>query len=392
MTAPPWLVLLTFAAAGKLIHDLLEHDGGKDMHNCHNDVLAYHNEDVALPQKEIGEMRDRRNANRRRLKDGLKDDGQPSPIGCHSQGSYAMGTMIQDTNRDYDIDDGVYFTREKLQGPNGGDKSALDAREMVRNALDDGSFSRPPEKRKNCVRVFYSAGYHVDVPVYRRRTEDRGSGVETWYELASSNWRESDPLEVTEWFRTNNRLQSPDENNGRQLRRIVRLLKAFARSRTAWRGSVGTGFMITKLVTERYRSNVDREDRALYDTMVGIRDRLDDDLEIAHPTVSGETLTDGPDDARARNLRDKLDWAVDRLEVLFEPDCSREDALDAWDVVFNTDFFSQRLEPKESASSHFGAAAKNGEVGVGSVSAVFAEEARSTPAKPVDKRGGGRYA
>jgi len=158
------------------------------MKDCHKDMIAYHNQDVTLPEKEQSEMRDRRNANRRRLKDGLKRDEEPSSIGCRSQGSYAMRTMVQDPDRDYDIDDGVYFDKDDLKGPQGGDKTATDAKEMVREALDDGSFKRPPERLKNCVRVYYNAGYHVDIPVYRRITDINGQGVEeTWYELASTD-------------------------------------------------------------------------------------------------------------------------------------------------------------------------------------------------------------
>lgn len=41
------------------------------MHNCHEDVLAFHNQAVTLPQAERDEMRQRRDANRRRLRDGL---------------------------------------------------------------------------------------------------------------------------------------------------------------------------------------------------------------------------------------------------------------------------------------------------------------------------------
>ena len=42
------------------------------MHDCADDVIAYHDEEVTLPQTERTAMRDRRNANRDRLKDGLE--------------------------------------------------------------------------------------------------------------------------------------------------------------------------------------------------------------------------------------------------------------------------------------------------------------------------------
>ena len=365
------------------------------MKNFHDDMIAYHDEDVTLPHKERTEMRDRRNANRRRLKNGLKRDGEPTSIGCRSQGSYAMRTMIQQLDKDYDIDDGVYFDKEKIKGPQGGDKSAGDAKEMVRKALHDDSFKRPPEKLKNCVRVYYNAGYHVDVPVYRQVTETNAwDEEETWYELASTNWKRSDPLAVTEWFLEANKAQSPDGDNGGQLRRMVRLLKALARSRPSWRERIASGFMITKLVVEKYVANAGHEDKALYDTMVAIRDRLDWDLEIQHPTVKGEMLTKGPDDGRAKFLREKLDWAIDELEVLFGPECTREQGLKAWDKVFNTTFFIERLEDDEAeAKKSEGAGDTAAALGAGVAAAILIKGAEKAAAEePVDKRGGGRYA
>ena len=171
------------------------------MFNCHDDMIAFHNDDVTLPEKERIEMRERRNANRRRLKDGLNRDESPTSIACHSQGSYAMRTMVQQKDKDYVLDDGVYFTKASLQGPRGGDKSASDAKEMVRKALHTESFKKPPEVLKNCVRVFYNAGYHVDVQVYREivRTNAQDED-EIVYELASSDWKRSDPRAVTRGF------------------------------------------------------------------------------------------------------------------------------------------------------------------------------------------------
>lgn len=132
------------------------------MYNCANDILAYHDDEVTLPQAERTNMRGRRDANRERLKKGLKDKNKPAPREFSSQGSYAMKTMTQHPAKDYDIDDGVYFEKAVLIGERGAEMTALQARQMVRDALDDGSFKTPPEVRKNCVRVYYLAGYCVD--------------------------------------------------------------------------------------------------------------------------------------------------------------------------------------------------------------------------------------
>lgn len=207
------------------------------MFDCSDDVTAYHNQKVTLPQPDRTAMRDRRNANRDRLRDGLEKAQQPQPFAFHKQGSYAMLTMVQHDDNAYDIDDGVYFTKEDLDGSRGGEMSAVDARKMVRDAVDDGSFKKSPEVRSNCVRVFYAAGYHVDMPVYRKRLEKRSFGPdEEIFELASADWKRSDARLVTDWFNDENKNQSPDVDNGRQLRRITRLVKKYAQSRASWKG------------------------------------------------------------------------------------------------------------------------------------------------------------
>ena len=201
-------------------------------------------------------------------------------------------------------------------------------------------------------------------------------------------------MAVTDWFLDANKDQSPDNDNGGQLRRIVRLLKGFTRSRSSWRDHIATGFMITKLVVEEYSANAAREDMALYDTMVAIRDRLRRNLEIEHPTVAGEMLTKGSDDSRAKFLRDKLDWAIGELAVLSQWDCSRKRALKAWDKAFNSTFFIDRLEADEAEGrKRDGTGVAATAMGAGVAANLLIKEAEAAAVeKPVDKHGGGRYA
>lgn len=358
------------------------------MYNCHKDILAYHNEEVTLSKTEQDEMRDRRDTNRQRLKDGLERDKETAPSEFQSQGSYAHHTMVQQPNKDYDIDDGVYFWQDDLEGPNGGDKTPLDAKKMIQKALDDARFNKAPEVRTNCVRVYYYKGYHLDVPVYRKVKTTNSSGEEeVYFELASSDWKASDPAEVTRWFQRENESQSPDTTNGRQLRRQTRLNKAFARSRESWRSQIATGFMITTLiVNECYGANADREDKALYETMVAMRNRLNWNLEIQHPIIEGENLTKDSNEGRTKFLREKLNWAIGKLDVLFKADCTRSQALEAWDKVFDTTFFSDRLSDEEPESQK---AEDTTALGAAILIKGREEAARK---EPVDKRGGGRYA
>ena len=316
------------------------------MFDCSNDVRAYHDQEVSLPKSEQDAMRDRRNANRTRLRNGLAEAGKPAPLEFVKQGSYAMKTMTCDPDNDYDIDDGVYFRKEDLVGDRGAEMTSLQARQMIRDAVDDGKFKTPPEVRSNCVRVYYEKGYHVDLPVYRRVVTSTVFGDEVHYELAaSSGWKRSDARDVSDWYE-DERAKSAD---GLQLRRVNRDLKKYARSRASWRGGILSGFGISVLTTERFQHN-DREDRALYDAMVAIRDRLNWDLQVQHPVTPGDYITSGPDDARARCFRDKLTEAIDTLQPLFEAACTRERALKCWDKVFATTFFSERLEEEQRAA------------------------------------------
>lgn len=143
---------------------------------------------------------------------------------------------------------------------------------------------------------------------------------------------------------------------------------------------MATGFAVTTLIANGcYRANAFREDESLYRTMVAIRNRLNSDREVAHPTVQGEMLTSGPEDGRTKFLRERLSWAIEELGVLFKPNCTRYQALKAWDKVFDTTFFGDRVENRKREREWPGT---SGAAAVGGGRGCSA----------VDRRGGGRYA
>jgi hypothetical protein len=81
-----------------------------------------------------------------------------------------------------------------------------------------------------------------------RRDANRWSaGSKDAKKPASRRVREPGQL-LTAWFETENDNKSPDTDNGRQLRRIVRQIKKYAWSREGWKGQILSGFGITKLV------------------------------------------------------------------------------------------------------------------------------------------------
>ena len=311
------------------------------MIDCHKHVVAYHNDEITLPEAERGEMRDRRDANRNRIKARLKAIDKPMPAYFSSQGSYADKTMVQYPDKDYDIDDGVYFRSNDLVGPQGGEMTALDARKRVFDALNNGSFKTPPELHTNCIRVLYAEGYNVDVPVYRIVTEIDIFGNETnCVELAGANWIRSDAREVSTWFDDMNQSCSPDTENGRQFRRIVRCIKKLTNSRKSWRKRILSGYGVTILASECYVPSDKRDDFALHSTLRAMHNRLKLSLAIKSPVEPFDYVADH-DDARSEYFKARLADLESYLNDI-ENATTEDDALDAWSKLYGDDYFSDR--------------------------------------------------
>jgi len=319
------------------------------MKDCNEQVAGFERSKVRMSEDGRADIYSKAKHNRKRLRSGLERKEDPKPVGFNTQGSYAMRTMIQHDSGDYDVDDGVYFARDSLKGPQGADKAALDARKMVCEALQDDRFAEKPQVHNNCVRLYYADGYHVDVPVYRRIKTMDASGVETEsYELASTDWKPSDPLKVTHWFKDENKSKSHDataNGNDGQFVRIVRLVKAFARSRDSWKGSIASGFAISKLVADNFSQDEGRDDRSFRSTMRAISTTLSYNDAIRHPVVQ-ENIAE-PGDGRTAFLKERIDENLKHLEALDVADCTHKQAMTAWDKLFSTDWFSSQPDPSD---------------------------------------------
>lgn len=315
--------------------------------DCGKEILAYHDDKVTLRESDRRDMRQRRDNGRTRLKNGLSEGEHSLPKMICSQGSYQMRTMVQDENLDYDIDDGVYFKPEDLKRADGYELTPLQVRQRICAALTrDQRFANPAEVHDNCVRQEYQAGYHIDMPVYRVRIEkgDAGEDKEI-YELASKDaWQISDARSVTKWFKDAViDLNGEDGDDGYQMRRVVRMTKAFARSRDEWKESTTSGITISKLVVDEFRSSKDRDDVALLETWKAITARLHVSTEVAHPINPTPLASFG--NKRVEFFQEKLSDALKSLEVLENDDCTRNEARMAWDSVFNTNFISKLPDP-----------------------------------------------
>ena len=310
--------------------------------DCNSEMTNFHRDNVTLGLKQQQQMRVNRNAGRTRLENGLTEAGKPQPKEVHSQGSYQMRTMVQDDKNDYDIDDGAYFASADLKDDNGNALTPLAARERVCDALKwDGRLKKEAEVKRNCVRQEYAEGHHIDLPVYRIvTTKNDDDEVVEHYELASGDdWVKSDARAVTSWFNGKVGTLNEGEADGSQMRRVTKLTKKFAR-RQNWKKKTTSGICITKLVVDHFKASTNRDDKALRETWKAIDSTLQVSTAIEHPVLDSKLASSG--DSQVSFFRDCLYDALKDLEVLDENDCTRTQAREAWDKVFDTDFFTEQ--------------------------------------------------
>lgn len=314
----------------------------------HRQIQAYEAEKVNLSDAVRDDLYAKREANRNRLKANL-----PERVKIRSfiaQGSMAIRTTVQEKDCDYDIDDGVSFLAESLKGEIFGilDMSASEVREMVRDALKDDKFNKQPEIIGNCVRVFYAEGYHVDVPSFRVHNADTDNESQ---ELAGENgWRASDPTEINVWFEKRvQELNQLQEGAGSQFRRMIRLLKRFARSRgDEW--DMPNGLKLTMLTDECFERSADRDDKAFFFLLQKMSSRLQKSFVVSNRAQSKtpqDRLTKSESDANMVELRKRVTEALEKLAITWSPSADKKATREAWEWVFQTDGFFEAFDKKD---------------------------------------------
>jgi hypothetical protein len=132
------------------------------------------------------------------------------------------------------------------------------------------------------------------------------------------------------------------------------------------------GMKLTMLVTECQDAFYEKTDEAFRKLLENIDARLKISKVIknlAHPDKPKITKTDN--DTNVNNLKDKIEVAIDKLATLDNPDCDRKTARGVWDWIFMSDGFFDNFDKAKDDSSK----------GIAS----------SSPSRPVDHQGGGRF-
>ena len=208
---------------------------------------TFYNNHVVLSRKDQNELRKKKNTNIKRLKSGLIEYNKEnytsySVADTLVQGSMAMYTVVQNDNKDYDIDVAIIFDKDNL----GNDIGAIKAKNIVCEALKKKctQLKNDPEVKKNCVTVSYTDGYHIDFAVYRRYKKYSWDEEYTYEHAGPQQWEERNPKAINEWF------SDEIDNKGIVLRKVIRLSKMFCKSRDSW-GEMPGGLIQTVLCDEK---------------------------------------------------------------------------------------------------------------------------------------------
>lgn len=310
-----------------------------NIYNYEAPLKKYFDEKIKISNEIKSKLKSNCESNEDRVINGLDEKYKITRASFVQQGSYAMQTIIQAENNEYDIDDAIIFDSSLLKNRNGNDLSANELKNLVLEAVKDERFVRAPEKLKNCVRIYYNEGHHVDMACLRKETDFFGDET---IELASSDWKASNPQQINEWFKGKiESLNREKTDSGSRLRRMIRFLKRFSKSRPSW--NMPCGLILTMLTVECFK-NYDRDDECFYYLMKELSNRFNNDGLVVKNLADNslwdkETLTKTSSDPSMIELRDKIKDVLDGLSILEKVECNSKDAREAWDNVFKTDGF-----------------------------------------------------
>jgi len=274
------------------------------MANNHEQFIAF-NDTITSSKRTT--LKKNRNAIRKKIKDYFSDNWpdkiQPK---FHWQGSYAMFTILnpirdEDGLGAFDLDDGVYFVGSSLDEREDVEWYHKEVLSAVQNHTSEGA-----EDTKPCIRVNYTDGHHVDLPIYFMVEGDEHPTLAH----KANPWMDSDPRDFLDWFK--GRPEHP------QLRRIVKYLKAWAENvNSDNKGKMPTGCILTMLAAKHYKAN-DRDDVAMKDVLNSMFNELskDNGFHCYRPTFPEN------EDLFEHYKQTRKDFFLNKLKV-FSQDASR---------------------------------------------------------------------
>jgi len=249
------------------------------------------------------------------------------------QGSYSLKTMIEPLNPEdeYDLDDGIYLkhTDNDISKP-----TTEEVSNWIFKAVE-GHTKKKPENKKNCVRVIYAEGYHIDLAIYRKI-----DGKYYLARLGEEQWVPSDARKFNNWF-----YEKLERNE--QMRSCIKYLKAW--KETADCDLKGIHFTILVGINHNYIQS--RDDISLVKTVSNIVNYLKKEKAVWNPIDKTENL-----------IKDwsigKIAAAIDDLEKLYEKSNNaieaedKKEASEIWRSIFGQRFTIQQVHEDRIKPNH----------------------------------------
>ncbi len=235
------------------------------------------------------------------------------------QGSYSLKTMIEPLNPkdEYDLDDGIYLkhTDDDISKP-----TTEEVSNWIFKAVE-GHTKKNPENKKNCVRVIYTEGYHIDLAIYRKI-----KGKYYLARLGKDQWVPSDARAFNNWF-----YERLERNE--QMRSCIKYLKAWK----DFNSCDIKGIHLTVLVGLNYVSVTDRDDKSLVETVGKIINYLEQKKAILNPVDQNENMIANWSEEKIRRIISAFkEFSSEAGEALDEQD--KDKASKIWRALFGDRF------------------------------------------------------
>ncbi len=267
------------------------------MANLHTNFKEFY-DGLQIPESKCQKMIISRDNIRRMIKKYFQENHPDYQPAFYIQGSYKMGTTIRTKDDECDLDDGCYF----MPKPN---VTARTLQGWVMDAVNNVTDVTPSHKNK-CIRIQYAAGYHIDIPVYRKEKDSCTDIPEL--AVRDDGYLISDPREVIIWFQ-----QKKKDNE--VLVRLVSFLKAWG---DTVRGFMPPGLAMTILASKYQKTHDGRDDIALRDTLKAIKAALENQFKCVVPAVPYDNLFEGYSDERKNKFLNELDEFINDADKAVE--------------------------------------------------------------------------
>jgi len=259
------------------------------MANLHEDFLFFNNS-LNITKGKLTQLKTSEANIKRYIKSYLTEKNVPVPT-LIRQGSFALGTLIRTKTDTCDIDFGVRFFPDPQY-------TAPTLQKYIRDALAKVSNSTLPKHKDKCIRLYYRAGYHLDVTVYVQTSFNEPIRLAT-----KNGWLDSNPSGFKKWV---------EERGGKQtaqLKRLIRYTKAWADQQGK---NMPKGVALTTLTAHGFVSH-SRDDLSLLYTLRNVYDNLEEDFYCKMPVVPFDNLLEKMYEHRYSFLN-RLESLINNLE------------------------------------------------------------------------------